>query len=103
MVRAGYCFSRKDRFWEWNDAVLASPKPTYGPKRRTYEGNTAAELGFDRSDFDTCMGSEDSFEYAERIYQETVGNKIKATPAYLVDGKRVTLKELADMIDKRLE
>ncbi len=101
-ARAAYCAGKDGKFWSWNDAVYASPKPLAGEGRETYELDMAEQLGFDRQEFDTCMFAKGTVDYTQRTYKNSRKKRIKETPAYYIDGKRLTFQEMADTVAERL-
>ncbi|MCP4680398.1 MAG: thioredoxin domain-containing protein [Deltaproteobacteria bacterium] len=102
MARAAYCAGKDGKFWSWNDAVYASPKPLVGEGRKTYELDMGEQLGFDRKDFDTCMFAKETIDYTQRTYKDSRKKRIKETPAYYIDGKRLTFNEMVDIASERL-
>lgn len=99
MARAAYCAGQESRYWEWNDYVLAAPKPLSGDSRKNYELEVAAKLGFEPRAFDACMFAPDTIENLDSIFRDARKKGIKETPYYIVNGKRVTLKGALAIIE----
>jgi len=102
MSRAAFCALDQRRFWEWNDAVFAHPRPLTGDARKTYIGEMAQSLGFETGRFDECLLSERTVTRAQAVYLDAKKLKISETPTYVVDGKTHTWEELQDVIDEQL-
>ena len=102
MARAAFCASKQGRYWEWNDRVMENPRPLTGPKRKNYIEDTAREMGFDANSFDACLYERETIEMAQGVFKDTRKRRISETPMYLVDGKKLTLVEVIDLIDERL-
>ncbi|MCP4603585.1 MAG: thioredoxin domain-containing protein [Proteobacteria bacterium] len=99
MARAAYCAGKNGRYWHWNDAVYASPKPLMGPRRQTYELDMAERLGFDKTEFDTCMFTVETVDFVQQAYLYARKKRVLETPSYRVGEKRLNLSEVADLID----
>jgi uncharacterized membrane protein len=102
MARAAFCALDRGMFWEWNDAVLAHPRPLTGDERKTYITEMARKIGLDPDRLDRCMFSEKTVERAHAVYLDARAHKITETPGYMVDGQRLTWAELQDLVDQRL-
>ncbi len=102
MARAAYCAGKKGKYWHWNDAVNAGPKPLLGQKRKTYELDMAKELGFDKTEFDKCMFSAETVDTTQRFYKKARKARVFETPSYRIENKRLNLREAADLINDRL-
>jgi len=102
MVRAAICAAREGRFWAWNDAVMASPRPLQGTRRETYIIDTAKSLGMDAAALDECMYSAETIDRAQEIFRETRKRRILDTPGYVVDGRRIEPSEVIGTIEDLL-
>jgi uncharacterized membrane protein len=102
LVRAGICAADKGRFWDWNDAVMAEPRPLKGEARRTYALDMAARLGFDRAAFASCLTSQRTVDRAHAIFKEATKRKVRETPSYVVDGRVVPPAELRGLLERKL-
>jgi uncharacterized membrane protein len=98
VARAGYCAGRQGRFWEWNDAAMAYPKPRSGEARDRYEIQLARELGLDKKKFADCINDDSTIDFTQSIYNEATEKGIRFTPTYLVDGKEIKLPEIVKKI-----
>jgi protein-disulfide isomerase len=101
-TRAGFCAARLNRFWQWNDAVLAHPKPEAGKARNQYETALAKKLGFPLEDFERCLAGDEASAYAQRVLQSSQRAGITATPLYRVEDRILNLRQLVAFIEERL-
>jgi uncharacterized membrane protein len=101
-ARAAHCAAKRDRFWEWNDAVMADPKPLSGGRRDQYEIDMAMKLGFDRGAFERCMFDAETVDFTEREYKEARDKGVRDTPMYRVGDEVLNLNALDILIDKLL-
>jgi protein-disulfide isomerase len=101
LVRAGLCFARDGRFWDWNDAVVEHPRPLSGPARKTFAVDTAVRLGADAGELDECMYSDEIVEKAQTVYRDARRRRVMETPTYFVDDEPHDLNELLDLLDER--
>jgi protein-disulfide isomerase len=100
-TRAGYCASRLNRYWDWNDAVLAKPKPAVSPTGELYEMELAKSLDFPMERFERCLKDKSAFDYAQNIYTESLRKGVRVTPLYTVEDKLLNLRELVELIGQR--
>ena len=101
MVRAAYCASKHIPYWKWNDAVVSAPRFESGKEVPEYLDEMVAKLNLPKADFDECMDSNESGDRAQKLYEEAHKAKINSTPTYVVDGKRLNLKELLTLLQER--
>ncbi len=97
-AKVGYCAGLSGRYWEWNDAVIAHPKPSNMFNRLDYEWTMAKRLGFDMEKLAPCVNAPATGQFVQKSYLDAMKAGVKATPTYLVDGKRCTLHELRERI-----
>jgi hypothetical protein len=102
MARAAFCALDVGMFWEWNDAVLAHPRPLTGEERKTYITDMAGKLGLDPERLDRCMFSAKTVERAHAVFLDARAHKIAESPGYRVGEQRLTWAELQDLIGERL-
>jgi uncharacterized membrane protein len=86
-ARAAYCAGLSRRYWEWNDAVIAHPKPVTGAAKKNYEIALAVKLGFDKDAFTRCLADEKTIAHA--VWLQTTGKKQKVThtPTYFMNSR----------------
>ena len=102
MARGGLCAADQGAFWRWNDAVMSDPRPLTGPARDKYPVETARALGLDLAAFEACLTAPKTIERAQAIYTEAKGHRIADTPSYVVDGRRLDIVQMAELLDDRL-
>lgn len=98
-ARAAICAGEQGKFWEM-DGWLFLHAP--GRKRLLDYDIGARELGLDLDAFHACYEREDVYEKANRDYKDALKSKIRETPGYIIDGKRIAVTEIFDAIDDRL-
>ncbi|CAN5820938.1 thioredoxin domain-containing protein [soil metagenome] len=88
--RAGRCANEQDRFWDYHDVLYARQSRWSAMRDVTgYFVDIAAELGLNRSQFDSCLRSD---QYAEEVTRnlrlgESLG--VQGTPTLFVNGRRL--------------
>jgi protein-disulfide isomerase len=102
LVRAGICAGDQGAFWKWNDAVLSDPRPLNNPGRDSYMSEKARAIGLDVPAFEACSVAPRTIERAQAIYTEARQRRISETPTYFVDGRKLDLKGLVELLDDRL-
>jgi protein-disulfide isomerase len=102
LVRGGICAGDQGAFWRWNDAVMSDPRPMTGPARDKYPVETARAIGLDVAAFETCLTAPKTVERAQAIYAEAKSRRIADTPSYIVDGKRLDIVQMSELLDDRL-
>jgi uncharacterized membrane protein/protein-disulfide isomerase len=102
LARAGVCAAGQGRFWEWNDAVMARPRPPGGAKRQGYVRDTFERIGLDLERLDSCLYAPETIERAQQFFREARRNRVRASPMYVLDGEKLQLSELLDALERRL-
>jgi protein-disulfide isomerase len=88
--RAGRCANEQGRFWDYHDVLYARQSRWSSMREVTgYFVDIAAEIGLDRSQFDSCLRSD---RYAEEVTRnlrlgESLG--VSGTPTLFVNGRRL--------------
>jgi protein-disulfide isomerase len=85
-AEAAECAGAQGKFWEYSDELFASGEKL--EDKNTF-GKLASDLGVDMKAFDACLSSG---KFKQRVAdQREEGNKrrIRATPTFYVNGKRV--------------
>jgi protein-disulfide isomerase len=101
MVRAAYCASKHVPYWKWNDEVVASPRHETGKEPAAYFKGILERLQIPEKEFTACMDSDESGKFAQKLYEEAHDAKINSTPTYVVDSRRMNLKELLTLLENR--
>jgi uncharacterized membrane protein/protein-disulfide isomerase len=102
MARAGFCALDMGVFWEWNDAVLAHPRPLFKSARDSYFAEMASTLGLNFERFDTCMFAQETIERAQAVYRDARKQGITETPGYVVEGEIRTWEGVQQLVDEHL-
>ena len=97
-VRAALCAGEQGKFWEMDSWLFLNAPGNRGLDHK--EG--AAQLQLDLDAFEACLEREDVYDRAEADFKDARKNKIRATPGYIVDGKRLQPKELYPLLDELL-
>lgn len=97
-ARAAFCAAAQKRFWDFNDAFIADPKPEKLFSRRQHILELADHLGFDMTTFSACLDKPETFLYVQKIYENGMAEGIKSTPAYFVKDKKMTSRELIPIV-----
>jgi uncharacterized membrane protein len=90
LTRAAHCAGLEGRYWDWNDAVIASPKPLSGPGRARYEIDLAVKLGFDEAAFVRCMEAPETYQLVSQRQRAGKLKRVTATPTYFLAGQKLT-------------
>lgn len=98
MARAAFCAGAEQRFWEFNDAFLADPRPGKLHARTDYALELARQLGLDPKIFAACMIHPATFSHIEAIHQDGLARGIKSTPTYIMENKLYHSKEILPKI-----
>jgi uncharacterized membrane protein len=97
-LRAALCGGEQGKFWEIDSWLFA-----HAPGNRDLDVLAAAEdLRLDADRFEACLVADHTYAEADRHATAARELKIRETPAYLVDGERLTSKAVHDLIDDRL-
>jgi len=94
-VRLADCAAAQGRFWQADRWLFAHANP----KKPTDLGAFARDVRLNQATLEACASSEAAYEAAERSSDLARRKRIRDTPSYLVDGKKVTIDELDDAID----
>ena len=97
-VRAAHCAHEQGKFWEM-DAWLFANRPGRADLD-VLEGAKALEL--DEPSFMICLEDPQTYEWADAEAAAARKLKIKVTPTYRVDGKKVMPVDLEVMLDAKL-
>lgn len=97
-LRMALCAEAQDKFWEM-DSWLFMHAP--GKALVDVEGGARA-LGLDVPTFMACHAAPQTYARAAGMRKAAGKAHIRETPAYVVEGTRVDVGEIADVIDARL-
>lgn len=100
LVRGSICAGKQMDYWKWNDLLIESPRFNAPDENRKYLKNMAEKAGLDLEKFESCLYSSDTVLGAHYIYTEAKKQKLQGTPTYIVDGKKLSLKEVKELIDE---
>lgn len=94
-VRLALCAADQGKFWRADRWLFSHPNPGVGPDSQ----KLAKALSLDETKFLECVSSEDAFQRAQASYELTIQEKIKDTPGYTVDGKRLKQEDVTRLFD----
>ncbi len=97
-ARAAFCAIAQHRFWEFNDAFIADPRPGELTLRREHVLDIARRLGMDEKIFSGCLDRKETYAHAQAIHEDGLKRGVKATPTYFVGDKKMRSKELLPFI-----
>lgn len=97
-ARAAVCAGQQGRFWEM-DSWLFAHVP--GVLRVDFDRGVR-EVGLDPVAFETCMKDQAIYEQVDAEMTAAGKKKIRETPAYVVDGQRMTPAEVNELLRERL-
>ena len=100
LVRAAICASKHVDFWQWNDAVMSSPRYKSDAPLAGYVPAMVAKFKISGDAFDKCMYSKETIDRAQKIYLDVKKNHVNATPTYIVDGKKTTLALIREKVNQ---
>jgi len=81
-ARAAYCAAEQDRFWQFHDALFASPNLSAARLEEI-----AAELGLGMAKFRACLNSEQSRTAIIKDIETARLFQIESTPSFIVNGQ----------------
>lgn len=96
-ARAAICAGEQDRFWEMDDWLFHHVPGT--PKLDA--PRAAQDVGLDLDAFLACMESAEAHARAQADVDEAKERGIRGTPGYVIDGRRVEVDELRQVLDER--
>ncbi len=102
-AEAAYCAMDQGKFWEYREIVFANHNGENGGWYTTDRLNAfAARLNMNTADFEKCLSSG---KYSKKVEDDVVYSKSKgvsSTPSFIINGKLVSMSELAQTIDEAL-
>jgi uncharacterized membrane protein len=97
-LRAAHCAAQQAKFWEM-DAWLFVHAPG---KAEVDVVEGARTLALDEPSFVLCLQDPATYAWADTEARAARKLKIDMTPTYRIDGRTITARELADLIDAKL-
>jgi len=83
---ASYCAHKQDKFWDFHDAIFATPRALADDD---LEGH-AETLGLNLDDYRKCVSSKEASESVDADMAEGRRASIRGTPTILVNGRKYT-------------
>jgi protein-disulfide isomerase len=83
-ARAAYCAGEQDRFWQFHEALFASPNLS-----DSVFNEIATRLGFAREKFQSCLSAERSRAAVIRDIETARRYRVDSTPSFLINGRLV--------------
>ncbi|MCH9684290.1 MAG: thioredoxin domain-containing protein [Deltaproteobacteria bacterium] len=93
--RAAHCAGKQDKFWEM-DAWLFAHVPGHADADMI---DGARRLGLDEPTFMSCIEDPATYTWADDESRAARKAKIKATPTYRIDGRKLTVDEVEALFD----
>jgi uncharacterized membrane protein/predicted DsbA family dithiol-disulfide isomerase len=97
-ARAAFCAAAQNRFWDFNDAFVADPKPEKIFSRKQHILELAEHLGFEMTTFSACLDTPETFFHVQKIYEDGMKREIKSLPTYFVENKKMTSKQVISTV-----
>ena len=98
-LRAALCAGEQGKFWQM-DSWLFAHAPDAG---FTIDLESAArDVGLDLPELERCFADPATMERADVLARDARDAKIRETPAYVIDGEKLSPQEMADVLDDRL-
>jgi protein-disulfide isomerase len=101
-ARAARCAGEQGKFWEYHRGLMTAP----GPLDAAGLARRAADLGLDRSSFDSCLGSGRHDEAIEASLRQGEALGVTGTPAYFVNGRMISgarpIESFTELVDAEL-
>jgi uncharacterized membrane protein/predicted DsbA family dithiol-disulfide isomerase len=98
-LRAAVCAGDQDKFWQM-DSWLFAHAPDSGIKVDL--AAAAHDVGLDAAELERCFADPTTMERAEVLGRGARDAKIRETPAYVIDGEKLSPSEMADVLADRL-
>lgn len=83
-ARAAYCAGEQDRFWQFHEALFASPNLS-----GSVFTDIATRLGLGREKFQSCLSAERSRAAIIRDIEMARHYRVDSTPSFLINGRLV--------------
>ena len=100
-ARAAYCAGEQDRFWQFHEALFASPSLSQG-----VINEIAGRLGLGREKFQSCLSAERSRTAIIKDIETARRYRVDSTPSFLINGRLVkgarALTEFQALIEREL-
>lgn len=100
MARAAICAGEQISYWQWNDAVITSPRadlPSIADAH-SYVDKLRDTMNLDAAAFAKCLYAANTIDRAQAIYDRAEQLRINSTPTYIIDGRKMTVRETIDKI-----
>jgi uncharacterized membrane protein len=96
-ARVAICAGEQGLFWEMDDWLFHHP----GSSVKLDLEQAARDVGLDLGALETCLESPATYARAQVDVEEARQRRIRGTPGYVVDGKRLEPDELQQLLDSR--
>jgi protein-disulfide isomerase/uncharacterized membrane protein len=97
-LRAALCAGDQDKFWEMDSWLFV-----HVPGAAEFDPmEGASAIGLDVAAFTACFEATETFERAAEIRKASAKARVRETPAYVIDGKRIDNDKVGDAIDSAL-
>ncbi len=95
-VRLAYCADQQGKFWQADRWLFVHAPP--GFSEPDVEG-MATDLELDHKALASCLVSPEAYSFATARAKEADALKIVSTPGYVIDGQRVKLNRVKELLD----
>ncbi len=99
LVRAAICASAHMDYWAWNDAVIEAPRARQKGAADGYVPAMRDRMKLPAAQFDRCLYDDATIAKAQKIYEETKKAGVRATPTYMVNGRKLRHHELVELLN----
>jgi uncharacterized membrane protein len=96
-ARVAICAGEQGRFWEMDDWLFHHP----GGAGKLDLEQAADDIGLELGALQTCMESPATYARAQVDVEDAREHRIRGTPGYVVDGKRLEPDQLQQLLDGR--
>jgi uncharacterized membrane protein len=97
-LRAALCADDQDKFWEMDSWLFV-----HVPGKAEVDFSAGAErIGLDIATFEACHTAPETYERAKAERAIAFKRRVRNTPSYVVDNKKVDVEQIHDLLDERL-
>jgi uncharacterized membrane protein len=98
-LRAAICAGDQGKFWQM-DSWLFAHVPGHGVELDLEAA--ARDVGLDHAELERCWTDPSTVDRADAFAEDSRAQKIRETPAYVVDGEKLSPSEFAELVADRL-
>ncbi len=98
-LRAALCAGDQGKFWQM-DSWLFAHVPGTGAQVDLEAA--ARDVGLDHAELERCWSDPETVTRADALAEDARAHKVRETPAYVVDGEKLSPSEFSALVDERL-